>query len=105
MKKIINGFRYDTEKAELIGEAEANCPQGDFGYWEAGLYRTPRKKQFFLAGSGGPMTRFCRPAGNNTWTGGEGIFPLTREEAFEWAEQNLDNEALEKYFQDLIEDA
>ncbi len=105
MKKIIQGFRYDTEKAELVGEASASCPTSDFSYWEAGLYRTPRKKQFFLAGHGGPMTRFSKKIDQSTWSGGEGIFPLTKEEAYEWAEQNLEPEILERYFPDMIQDA
>ena len=60
MKAIINGLRYDTDKATLIGEASHGYAS-DFQHWEAGLYKTPRSGRFFLAGSGGPMTRWSRP--------------------------------------------
>jgi hypothetical protein len=109
MKAIIKGKRYDTEKATLIGEYD-NIGAGadsvsDFGYWEAGLYVTPRSKVFFLAGTGGPMTRFARPAGKTAMQGGEAIIPLNGEEAFDWAQHHLDPDVVEKHFGDLIEDA
>ncbi len=105
MKRIINGFRYDTEKATLIGEA-SHSGGGDFSAWRAGLYVTPRAKRYFLAGMGGPMTRWGRhegPAFGGTTSGGEGVIPLSREEALEWAEQHLSTEEIERGFE--IEDA
>ena len=43
MKKIINGVRYNTESATLIGEYHTRgMGQSDFRYWEAGLYKSPR---------------------------------------------------------------
>jgi hypothetical protein len=107
MKAIINGVRYDTDKATLIGEscAGGNTSHSDFRWWEAGLYVSPRSKRYFLAGSGGAMSRFSRSAGQNSWSGGSGIHPMTREEALEWAEQELSTEAVEAHFADVIEDA
>lgn len=107
MKAIIHGIRYDTEKATLIGESgsDGNTSRGDFRWWEAGLYVTPRSRRYFLAGKGGAMTRFSRSAGLNAWTGGEGIHPMSREEALEWAEQELSAEIIEQHFADMIEDA
>lgn len=107
MRAIINGVRYDTEKAVLVGEAD-NLGRGadsvtDASYWEAGLYKTPRSGRFFIAGRGGPMSRFARSSGQNTWTGGSRIIPLDVEDALEWAEENLGAEAIEKHFE--IEDA
>ena len=109
MKKIINGKRYDTKTAILIGAAD-NFRQGvdsvtDFAYWEASLYRTKRSGAFFLAGRGGPMSRFAQSCGQNSWGGGEDLIPLTEEEALEWAEAHLDPEAIEEHFEELIEDA
>jgi len=109
MKKIINGTRYDTEKAVLVGYAD-NCSRGvdsitDFGYWEAGLYKTPRSNRFFLAGHGGPASRFAQSAGQNSWQGGEDIMPMNREDALTWAERWLSTPETEKHFGDLIEDA
>ncbi len=109
MKKIIDGVRYDSEKALLIGEAD-NLARGvdsvtDLGYWTAALYRTPRSGRFFIVGEGGPQSRFSQSAGQNSWTGGEDLIPMSKREALEWAERYLDPEAIEKHFADLIEDA
>jgi len=103
MKKIINGLRYDTEKAVKIGQAD-HLYQSDFGWWDATLYRTPRSGRFFLAGEGGPMTRFSQRVGDMRGYG-EGLFPMSREEALEWAEQYLEVEEIEKHFGNEVEDA
>jgi hypothetical protein len=104
MKTIKDGLRYDTEKAILIGEASSDLSRTDFGWWEAGLYCTPRSGRYFLAGRGGPMTRWARPAGNMT-TGGNGIIPLDEEDALEWAEQYLTHDEIEAAFGEKLEDA
>jgi hypothetical protein len=104
MKSIINGKRYDTEKAVLIGEASYGN-YGDFSRWEAGLYKTPRSGAYFLAGEGGPMTRWARKVDASSWTGGEGVLPMERDEALAWAEQHLSADEIEKHFGDAIEDA
>lgn len=94
MKTIINGKRFDTEKATLVGEASYGNGRGDFSYWEAGLYRTPRSKQFFLAGAGGPMTQFATHHADRSRSGGSGIIPLTKYDALAWAEQYLTVDAV-----------
>lgn len=104
MKSIIEGLRFDTEKATLIGEA-SHGNQGDFSCWEAGLYKTPRSGRYFLAGRGGPMTMFRRTVGTNEWSGGEKIIPVTEAEAFEWAQRELPDTAVETHFGHLIEEA
>ena len=105
MKAIINGVRYDTTKAIEIGRSSNNnaVGRGDFSWWEATLYKTPRSGKFFLAGAGGPMSRFSRSAGQNSWTGGEAIQLMDEDEAREWAEQHLTVEEVEAAFD--IEDA
>lgn len=105
MKRIIDGFRYDTEKATLIGEAEANCYRSDFSWWEAGLYVTPRAKRYFLAGTGGPMTMFSHRVDGNSWSGGSKLIPMDESDAFEWAQRNLEDDEVEEHFGHLIEDA
>lgn len=106
MKKIVNGKIYDTEKSTLIGESSAtDAHRGDFRYWEASLYQTPRSKSFFLAGEGGPMTRFAQSCGQNSWEGGSDLIPMTREQALEWAEANLKPAIVEHYFADVLEEA
>lgn len=106
MRVIINGVRYDTEAAELIGRHDSNLPVTDFGYYSESLYRTPRSGRYFLYGRGGPASRYAESAGVNTWTGGERVIPFdTRDEAFAWAQKNLDAELVEREFADLIVDA
>jgi hypothetical protein len=104
MKSIITGVRYDTDKATLIGHYQYSYP-GDFNHWEAGLYVAPRSGRYFLAGSGGPMTHYSRTIGQNEWSGGEKITPLTKEQAFEWTQKYLDPEEVEAHFGDMIEEA
>jgi hypothetical protein len=106
MKAIINGKRYDTSKATLIGETSSPgyVSVNDFSYWEAGLYKTPRSGTYFLAGQGGPMTRWSRSAGNMQ-TGGSGIIPLDADEALEWAERYLATSEVEAGFGAVVEDA
>ena len=109
MKRILEGFRYDTDKAVLIGEM-SNIGRGvdsitDFNYWFAGLYVTPKAKRYFLAGRGGPMTRWARSAGQNSSVGGEGIIPVSEEEAFRLAQEYLDPADVEQHFSDLVKDA
>lgn len=103
MRQIIQGKRYDTETATLVGEASHGYG-GDFSSWEAGLWRTPRGA-FFLAGEGGPMTRWARSVDHSTTSGGRGIIPLSREEARGWAEDHLGTDVLEQFFPDMIRDA
>ena len=104
MKAIINGFRYNTEKADLIGNYDNGLSCSDFSNWHAGLYVTSRSKNYFLAGAGGAMTSYSRPAGN-MFSGGSKIIPLTKEDAFEWAERYLSAEIVEEHFPDMIKDA
>lgn len=106
MRRIIGGKRYDTEKAILIGEASSsNAYPGDFQYWGAGLYRTPKSGRYFLAGEGGAMSMFSQPYGQNGSQSGQGVIPLTPAGALEWAERNLEQDEIEEHFADSIEDA
>jgi len=105
MKKIINGFRYDTDKAILIGEYYTpGIGSNDFHYWEAALYKTPKAGRFFLAGEGQAMTSFASHSGNSSgW--GEDLIPMSKGEALEWAEQYLDADIIEEHFADDIQEA
>jgi hypothetical protein len=105
MKAIINGLRYDTDKATLIGEASSDESRSDFRYWAAGLYVTPRAKRYFLAGEGGAMTRWAQSIGLNSRSGGSGIKPLDEADAREWAERYLTVAEVEAAFGATIEDA
>lgn len=89
MKKIINGKLYDTETAKKIASCYHGESTRDFRYYSESLYRK-RTGEYFLAGEGGPMSKYAKSAGQNSWTGGEAIIPLTYSEATEWAEREMD---------------
>lgn len=97
MKKILNGQRWDTEKAKLVCEVRHSNPR-DFNYVRAALYQTLRSKRFFLAGEGGPMTVFAHYDSDNSCSGGEKLIPLSAEEARRYAEQYADAETVERFF-------
>lgn len=102
MKKIINGKRYDTETAKLVGEA-SNSNRTDFRYWSEELYQKITG-EFFLYGVGGAASKYNRAVGQNEWTGGEEIRPLNLKEAQEWAEKYLDGDEYEEIFGAIEED-
>lgn len=97
MKKIINGKRYDTGTAKFIGEA-SHSNRTDFAYWSEELYQK-RTGEFFIYGEGGPASKYSRSTGQNQWSGGEKIIPLTIKEAKEWAEKYLDADEYEILFE------
>ena len=96
MKKIINGKRYNTDTATLIGSTGHGYP-GDLEYWTEELYRK-KTGEFFLYGEGGPMSKYSRRIGENEWSGGEEIRPLSLKEAQEWAEEHLTADEYEQVF-------
>lgn len=72
----IDGRVHDADTAVLIGETSNNneFSPSDYGFWKAGLFRTPRSGRYFIAGVGGAMTRFSY---------------LHDDEATEWAWEHL----------------
>jgi len=96
MKKIINGKRYDTDTATLIGSAGYSY-SGDLEYWTEELYRK-KTGEFFLYCKGGALSRYGRQTGQNEWSGGEKIRPLSLKEAQEWAEEHLNADEYEQVF-------
>lgn len=102
MKKIINGKKYDTETARFIGE-DGFSNQRDFNHWSEELYKK-RTGEFFLYGEGGPLSRYAEVTGQNEWSGGEKIIPLSYDSAREWAEKHLDADDYESVFGEITED-
>ena len=100
MKRVINGKMYNTETAELIHESDNGIYGNDFRQCEESLYKT-KNGAYFIAGSGGPMSKYAESSGNTT-SGGHGIEVLTEPEALAWLEQNDGTEAIEEYFPDKI---
>jgi hypothetical protein len=101
MQAIIDGLRYDTDSAELIGEIQSVSPPDHPAYWRAGLYVTD-KGRFFLAGAGGPESPFRQKTTAETfswpgmrgrgglippwegWIAGESIKRMLPDEARAW---------------------
>lgn len=102
MNKIIKGKRYNTDTAQLMGEYSYSY-RGDFGHWTEELYRK-QTGEFFLFGEGGPASKYAESVGQNQWSGGERIRPLTMGEAKSWAEKYLDGDEYEKIFGEVEED-
>lgn len=104
MKRIIGGVRYDTDRAEEVAPVgAAGLARSDFGWEDTRLYRAG--DDWFLAGEGGPRSRWAQPYGQHGWCGGQGIQPLESDEAMELLERFGCTEALERHFADRIVDA
>lgn len=103
IKKIIDGKTYNTETADHVAHYWNGLGSGDFGNFSESLYRT-KKGAWFTAGFGGAMTKYSVSCGNMR-SGGDGLAPITDDEAMRWLENYGEVEALEKYFSDKIEEA
>ena len=102
MKQVIEGKVYNTETAEEIAEWGNGLGCSDFRHCDEKLYKT-KKGAFFLAGEGGPMSKYSRACGDMTG-GGEGIIPLSEDDAREWCESHdVDADEIETLFK--IEEA
>ena len=97
MNKVINGKRYNTDTAEEMGYASYGSGPRDFHYWSETLYRK-QTGEFFIYGEGGPLSKYAETVGQNEWSGGEKIMPVSLEAAQKWAEENMDADEYEKIF-------
>ena len=100
MKRIIDGKKYDTDTARFVASDEDH--RGDFRYWCEDLY-CKRTGEYFLYGEGGPMSKYAKSCGCNSWTGSEAIVPLTESEARKWAEHHMSVDAYEAEFGEVEE--
>ena len=103
MLKIIDGKRYDTETATEVASYGNGLGGSDFRNFVETLYKTA-KGAWFIAGSGGAMTSYAESVGNGS-TSGEGLRPVSANEAMAWLEKYEENDALNEHFADHIEDA
>lgn len=97
MKKIIDGKKYDTETATRVGFYSNYGSWRDFDHFEETLYRK-KTGEHFLFGEGGPATKYSESCGDNSFSGGCRIIPLTEEKAKAWAEKNLSVDEYEEIF-------
>lgn len=98
MNKIINGKRYDTDKAELVFVSDNGLLAGDLDYYCETLYRK-RTGEFFIHMDGGPRSVCARPDGTGI-VGGEYIRPISYDEARLWAEGSMTADGYDKWFGD-----
>lgn len=103
MNKIIKGKRYNTDAAKAVAN-DTNGLYGDLNYWEETLFRKSTG-EYFLYGAGGPMSKYAETIGQNEWSGGERIIPLTTESAMAWAEEHLTGDEYEKIFGAVEDDS
>lgn len=103
MKKVVERKLYNTETAEEIASWSNGYYGSDFRRCEESLYRTS-KGAYFIAGSGGPCSKYAVPTGNG-FAGGSDLFPVSKERAYEWLEETGNIEAIEEHFIDEIEEA
>lgn len=82
--QVIDGKRYNTETAELLGDRGNGLGLSDFHSWKEWLYRTS-KGAYFLAGEGGALSSWSQSSGDGRCAG-DGIRPITESEAREWLE-------------------
>lgn len=102
MKKIINNKLYNTETAVRVGTWD-NGEIGGFDYLSETMYRK-KTGEYFLHGEGGARTCYARAVGENSWSGGEAIRPLSYEAARKWAEEHLNADAYAAAFGNVSDD-
>jgi hypothetical protein len=97
VKRIIGGKWYNTKTAVYVCDVSpAGFYGNDFRAEDTGLYRTP-KGAWFLAGRGGPLSRWASREGQSGYCSGSGICPLDKEEARELLERHGSAEDVEQY--------
>lgn len=96
MKKIINNKKYDTNTATKVADYWNGYGASDFNYMAEELY-VKKNGEYFLAGKGGPLTKYVNYYGGNR-TYGEEIIPMTLKEAKEWALEKLNCDEYEALF-------
>jgi hypothetical protein len=103
VKKIVNGKSYNTSTATEVCDIGNGLRKGDFKWDDSALYVT-KKGAYFLAGEGGPASRWAREY-SNMRIGGRGIKPLSIGEALSLAEEHAPADVIEEFFGDMIEEA
>ena len=103
MKRIIDGKTYNTKTATLICDTSNEYSRSDFKFESSDLYVT-KKGAYFIAGSGGALSRFARRVSDG-YCGGEGIIPISREDALSECERHGDTDDAAEFFGGMLTDA
>ncbi len=103
MRQVINGKVYDTEAAtKLADDRFGNA--SDFGRWEEALYQTAKGAPF-IAGEGGPKTRYAVSVASNEWSGGSAVTPVSEEEAMAWCQEHRKTSVILTHFPQYVTEA
>lgn len=102
MKQIINGKKYDTDTATLIGDYWNGCGSSDFNYISEELYQK-KTGEYFLYACGGALTSYSVQVSTSTASGGSHIIPLTEAEAKNWAAEHISVDDYEALFGEVEE--
>ena len=97
MNKIIEGKRYNTETATLLASWHVGFSPRDNNFYSESLYITT-SGNYFLHGKGNAGAKYSSKISENTYTGGEGIIPISRKEAQELVEKYLTADEYEAIF-------
>lgn len=101
MKSIINGKKYDTNTANLLLEWD-NGLRTDFRYCSECLYKK-NNGEFFIAGEGGPLSKYAESCDGGGCTEGADIVPITENAARTWAEKHASADEYEEIFGEVAE--
>jgi len=108
MIKVIEGKRYNTEKATEVYGYWNGVGYGDFRYRCKTLYIT-QNGAWFLHHVGGALTDMAVSVGNNGTGGSEDIEPIDAGDAFGFLQAHSDESdaagAIDKYLADRVVDA
>lgn len=103
MIKVIEGKRYNTEKATLVYSYWNGCSTSDFRHRSKTLYLT-QSGVWFLHHEGGALTDMAVRVGNNGRGGSEDIEPVSADDAYGFLEAHSGDpealKAIETYFAD-----
>jgi len=106
MEKLIDGKLYSTDNAQLITSTYPNGTQdrSNFRFLKESLYVT-ENGAYFIAGEGGPRTKYSQPAATGGTTGGEDIRVLSEDDAFEWCQRHDKVATAREHFPDHFDPA
>ena len=104
MNKVINGRRYDTDKAREVAHADNMDDATSADYCRETLYRK-RNGEHFLHCEGNARTPYATFTADGWAKPGEVLRPLTYEEAQQWASDSLSGDDYEAAFGTVPDDA
>lgn len=97
MKKVIKNKLYNTQSATQLADWDNGYSKMDPLYVKENLF-IKKTGEYFIYAYGGAATQYAERSGNNEFTDGEILLPITFEEAESWAKEKLSAEVYDKIF-------